>query len=89
MVIITHMFGLGRKKQEKEPIVQGPHGVMPARPKKPPKKPWGKKERYLVATILAITVIASLIGFITSQGFSMPELYLPDISTDKTIELEK
>lgn len=82
-------MGFGKKKDDSEPIVQGPRGVMPARSKKPPKKPWGKKERYLVAIILAITIVASLIGFITSQGFSMPELYLPEISTDKTIELER
>ncbi len=69
-----------KKKIEPETVVK---------PKKAPPKPWGKKERYLVATILAITIIASLIGFVMSQGFSLPELYLPDISTDKTIEIEK
>lgn len=84
------MFGLGSKKEELEPAVQRklPIGGQKPKPKKPP-KPWGKKERYLVATILAVTVIASLVGFVASQGFSMPELYLPDISTDKTIEIEK
>ena len=86
------MWGLRKIKEEPERVIYDPRTGAPiqkSKPKKAPPKPWGKKERYLIATILAITIIASLIGFITSQGFSIPELYLPDISTDKTIELER
>ncbi|MBI3290486.1 hypothetical protein HYZ78_03770 [Candidatus Microgenomates bacterium] len=90
MVIITYMFPF-KKKQELEQVVRDPRTGLPVIKPKPKKvtKPWGKKERYLVATILAVTIIASLVAFIGSQGFSLPELYLPDISTDRTIEIEK
>lgn len=56
------------------------------RPKKEV-KPWGRKERLLVAAILLITVLAGLISWLGSQGVSFPRFSLEVPST--TIELEK
>ncbi|MBI2405504.1 hypothetical protein HYV21_00410 [Candidatus Microgenomates bacterium] len=58
----------------------------PPRPKKEV-KPWGKKERLLVAAILLITVLAGFISWLGGRGVSLPDVSLEVPST--TIELEK
>lgn len=84
------------KKSALQPEVQlssretksGGSETRPAKPRKEPPKPWGRKERILIGTILAATVIAGILSLISSQGgLSLPNLTLEVPST--TIELEK
>lgn len=51
--------------------------------RKEPPKPWGKKERLLVLSILVITVVLSGILALTARGFNFPNFSKVKISFPK------
>lgn len=59
--------------------------------RKEPPKPWGKKERLIVAIVLGTTAIIAAFLAISARGFRLPEL--PKINLNifsgETITLEK
>ncbi len=44
--------------------------------RKEPPKPWGKKERLIVLSVLVVTLLVSSVLFLTSKGFTFPKLSL-------------
>lgn len=74
----------------------GPRKIRDLKPKnkkkrKEPPKPWGKKERLIVAAVLATTALVAAFLAISARGFRFPEL--PKINLNifsgETITLQK
>lgn len=47
--------------------------------RKEPPKPWGKKERMTVLTVLLVTILISGVLALTARGYNLPELNTFDL----------
>lgn len=84
------MLGISRHKRKKEDEDEEledekelkPRLKRKPRKKKEPKKPWGKKERVLVASVISFTILSSFLLLIFSKDWKAPKvnISLPSLS---------